>query len=393
MNWDTLEGYFTPRVGKEASQAIFHHAGSEWVILGSGDNEQEDEVQIHMAIMDEVVRQETASGRAVAEAVQTKVIRGGWTAVLADKAVSATLISGDITSESSTRSTSLPPPPKTAPLRSAFPHMPPPPIPVSPTTNTTSTLPHKLSMPSLRPASAAARKNVPALSIQTSAPTATSSNRPPKLSLQLDKPTRSTTTGGYPNLHLDIPPAIQSHPTHDTDNARSPLSRAFPTSAVGRTFSSTPGVMTAEPTGSTATAGSSTATATAKWLSPTPRDRDRRFEPLQTAALPTAATRGNAVAPFIVSTILPSFLYLGPEITSRAEIDALRDLGIKRILNVAAECEDDQELGLSRSFDKYTKLPMRDIVEETGVSGYMREACDLLGESGVVCSIVRSSIV
>lgn len=87
--------------------------------------------------------------------------------------------------------------------------------------------------------------------------------------------------------------------------------------------------------------------------------------------------------PFNVSTILPHFLYLGPEITSKAEIKALQDLGIKRILNVAMECEDDQNLGLSSAFERYTKIPMRDIVEETGVDGYMRETCDLLGESEV----------
>jgi hypothetical protein len=85
--------------------------------------------------------------------------------------------------------------------------------------------------------------------------------------------------------------------------------------------------------------------------------------------------------PFNVSTILPSFLYLGPEITSQAEIKALQELGIKRILNVAKECDDDQNLGLATAFEKYTKIPMRDTVEETGVNAYMREACDLLGES------------
>jgi hypothetical protein len=58
----------------------------------------------------------------------------------------------------------------------------------------------------------------------------------------------------------------------------------------------------------------------------------------------------------------------------------LKELGIKRILNVALECEDDQGLGLAGAFEKYTKIPMRDIVEETGVNRYMRDACDLLGE-------------
>jgi hypothetical protein len=90
------------------------------------------------------------------------------------------------------------------------------------------------------------------------------------------------------------------------------------------------------------------------------------------------------VAPFIVSTILPSFLYLGPEINSKEEIEELKKMGVKRILNVAMECEDNQGLGLVKEFDKYHKIPMRDIVEETGVNKYMREACDFLSESLVI---------
>jgi hypothetical protein len=87
------------------------------------------------------------------------------------------------------------------------------------------------------------------------------------------------------------------------------------------------------------------------------------------------------MAPFIVSPILPSFLYLGPEITSREEVDALVKLGVKRILNVAIECNDDGELRLKERFERYLKLPMRDIVEESGVGKGMRDACEFLGES------------
>jgi hypothetical protein len=86
----------------------------------------------------------------------------------------------------------------------------------------------------------------------------------------------------------------------------------------------------------------------------------------------------NAIAPFIVSTILPQFLYLGPEISSMDEVKELQRLGIKRILNVAMECEDNQGLGLANEFERYHKIPMRDIVEETGVKKYMWQACDFL---------------
>jgi hypothetical protein len=96
-----------------------------------------------------------------------------------------------------------------------------------------------------------------------------------------------------------------------------------------------------------------------------------------TAGLTTA--RG-AIAPFIVSTILPHFLFLGPEITSDEDIEELRRLGVKRILNVAIECDDDGGLRLRERFDRYLRVPMRDIVEESGVGKGMRDACDFLGE-------------
>jgi hypothetical protein len=60
------------------------------------------------------------------------------------------------------------------------------------------------------------------------------------------------------------------------------------------------------------------------------------------------------------------------------EVRELQRLGVKRILNVAIECQDDQGLGLSNEFERYHQIPMRDIVEETGVTQYIREACDFL---------------
>jgi hypothetical protein len=100
-------------------------------------------------------------------------------------------------------------------------------------------------------------------------------------------------------------------------------------------------------------------------------------------------SRSTGLTPFIVSTILPSFLYLGPELTGQGDIDKLRELGVRRILNVAVECDSDEELGLRGIFDKYMKLPMRDIVEESGVGKGMRDACDFLGQSpvhfGTIC--------
>lgn len=84
---------------------------------------------------------------------------------------------------------------------------------------------------------------------------------------------------------------------------------------------------------------------------------------------------------FNVSTILPGFLYLGPELTEQAHVNELLELGVRRILNIAIECnEDDYGLNLARVFERYSKIPMRDVVEEEGVARGVREVCDILGE-------------
>ncbi len=99
---------------------------------------------------------------------------------------------------------------------------------------------------------------------------------------------------------------------------------------------------------------------------------------------PVDDERGDSMrdsAPFVVSTILPSFLYLGPEIATEADVQQLLALGIKRILNVAVECNDAEALGIRERFDKYVQLPLRDCVEETGIGKGIRDACTFIGES------------
>ncbi len=85
-------------------------------------------------------------------------------------------------------------------------------------------------------------------------------------------------------------------------------------------------------------------------------------------------------APIEVSTVLPGFLYLGPEISSRADVEILVSMGIRRVLNVALECDDDEGLGLRQAFERYYRIPMKDSVEESGVGKGIRDACDILGE-------------
>lgn len=82
---------------------------------------------------------------------------------------------------------------------------------------------------------------------------------------------------------------------------------------------------------------------------------------------------------FTVSTILPNFLYLGPEVTAEEHVEELLSLGVRRILNIAAECDDDHDLRLRERFERYIRIPMRDTVEEDNITRGVREVCELLG--------------
>lgn len=77
--------------------------------------------------------------------------------------------------------------------------------------------------------------------------------------------------------------------------------------------------------------------------------------------------------------IIPGFLYLGPEPTRVSDIEELESVGIKRILNIAVEC-DTQERWKGR-FEKIVTIPMRDSLAEVGVQERMREACTLLNDA------------
>ena len=90
-------------------------------------------------------------------------------------------------------------------------------------------------------------------------------------------------------------------------------------------------------------------------------------------------TTEEAFPVFAVSTILPNFLFLGPELTAEDHVQELLTLGVKRILNIAAECDDDQGLRLKKRFG-YTKIPMRDFVEEENIRKGIRNVCDILGD-------------
>jgi hypothetical protein len=99
----------------------------------------------------------------------------------------------------------------------------------------------------------------------------------------------------------------------------------------------------------------------------------------------------EAIPTFTVSTILPNFLYLGPEITAEEHVRELQSLGVRRILNIAAECDDDNGLGLRQRFERYVKIPMRDTVEEENIIRGVRESCEVLGTFSSYCLTSNSS--
>lgn len=97
-----------------------------------------------------------------------------------------------------------------------------------------------------------------------------------------------------------------------------------------------------------------------------------------------SAGGGSENVVFEVSTIIPDVLYLGPEPSKEADVATLEKLGVKRVLNMALEVDDDRpELALRSRFERVTKLPMRDFVEEKNVQRRIDEACAFLDDAGL----------
>ncbi|KAG2098872.1 hypothetical protein BD769DRAFT_1368718 [Suillus cothurnatus] len=180
-------------------------------------------------------------------------------------------------------------------------------------------------------------------------------------------PTRSSTLPITPSqqaVFLHPPPASPSHLTLLHSNHTPPAS-AFNSgfnfnftngSCLGNANSSPPMPVTpttARPTPTTSTPGS------------------------------TSSDTENEREEFVISTILPNFLFLGPELISPSHVSELKSLGVKRIINIAAECTDDRGLMLREQFERYVHIPMRDCVEEEGVRKGLSEACDVLDEAAL----------
>ncbi|KAL8284174.1 hypothetical protein RQP46_004923 [Phenoliferia psychrophenolica] len=116
-------------------------------------------------------------------------------------------------------------------------------------------------------------------------------------------------------------------------------------------------------------------------LSPPPTARPLLAGGYQSDSSPDTPSQGGGESPpWDVSTIIPGFLYLGPEPTKKEDLDDLERRGVKQVLNLALEC-DDRDGEIARRFDRYWKIGMRDFVEETGVQRSIEEACRILADA------------
>jgi len=79
-----------------------------------------------------------------------------------------------------------------------------------------------------------------------------------------------------------------------------------------------------------------------------------------------------------ISCILPGFLYLGPEIVNADQVQTLERLGVKRILNMATECEDLLVSSQQQSQFQYHKVGVYDHIE-ADVSAGLLQAVDIIG--------------
>ncbi|WVN86723.1 uncharacterized protein L203_101895 [Cryptococcus depauperatus CBS 7841] len=393
ITWQTLSAFVSTQEGRHIFENVDSSRVEAAVISDKGD-----EVGIVVwGIMKSLLGDK-----------RVKLVRGGWASVLNDDRAKKMLVSGELPEtepkivRTSPQGMNVLPPPKSAPAYDV-PYIPP--VSARNSSPKNGGVKDRPSLPSLRPSGA--KRELPSLSVRCREQ-GTYQRQTPKLSLNLDRPLRSATLGptyevpptpgGFlcartkplrsPGLSLNIPP-------HSSHRSREPTPNSFQTLCHEQskmppspsTFHDI-GRIKPEGEGKVLRIDAPHASGSDSVATPTPRPPNNQLQITDSPPTchpqllaPVTATRGTVTsASFQISTILPSFLYLGPDITSEADVRALLDLGVKRILNVAIECDDDQGLRLKERF-KYQRVPMRDIVEENGVGKGMRSACDFLDDA------------
>ncbi|KAI9256914.1 hypothetical protein BY458DRAFT_588956 [Sporodiniella umbellata] len=91
----------------------------------------------------------------------------------------------------------------------------------------------------------------------------------------------------------------------------------------------------------------------------------------------TASPRTEAEFSFIISEIIRGFLYVGPEIETKEQAEQLEARHIKRVLNMAEECQD---AGLGSDMI-YLKVDARDTVEMKNIELVMMQAVQFIEEA------------
>ena len=102
------------------------------------------------------------------------------------------------------------------------------------------------------------------------------------------------------------------------------------------------------------------------------------LEQIPTTAAGESTPRVDGEFDFVISEIIPHFLYLGPEIATVDQLSGLESRSIQRILNMAEECDDDVP-GLKEAY-KYQKIAARDTVEMQNVQGTLKKAVQAIGK-------------
>lgn len=369
ISWASVGSFVSTPAGRRIWEGADVQSTIDIVVLGS-DADDVEKPRILVEVLSPLVN----DGR-------VRMLRGGWRAI-ADQALAANML---VSGQADDDLTSLP----SAPLYSGVPsetHSEPSTL-LAPPLSATAPAPSQTGIPNPSLSLSPIGRNLPSLKVDTGM----RSPRPPKLRINLERtamsatlpkrakptrasrPTLSTLTidvGGSNKLGVGSGPhsAFPSEGGSGFLSARS--HRSLGDQQTPLTSSLHP------PAGSPWTGTSASSAGSSSYGTPL-------SGAVSSAALtPSSITPApKSPTPLEVSTILPSFLFLGPEITTRTDVDALLSLGIRRILNVAFECDDDEGLDLRTLFERYYRIPMKDSVEASGVGQGIKEAINILDDA------------
>lgn len=382
--WEALGGFVSTPAGKAAWDAVDPAQETDLVLIGM------DEDDAPLRTMKRIFE-------ALASRWKVQILQGGRRALRSEEA-EAVLVSGELSQKAPDISKEAPLSPSAGPSGiSTGPTVPTPTPAAASNPSVPRVMLHHPSMPSLR--DKAAKRGLPPLTLQVPKGPATAlpghGRKAPPPALKLHPPRSATLdtfgsssrggSGRHPALTIDVGvPRAQGPQTSASGGTAAAATSPFLGSSVQAlchaqsklppsptTFSDVQPISSAD--GDAPSSPHSPFGSTAK------ADGPANLDLKMAANGPLKATR-NGFGPFIVSTILPKFLYLGPEISSQDEVNELKKLGVQRILNVAIECNDDEGLHLNEHFERYLRIPIRDIVEESNIGAGIRESCQFLGE-------------